>query len=79
MSDFLDLISNHDMQTLELDAKELLDQWPLHAAEVYQLMAQRSQDAIKQTQYNSLAEQCLLNAEQQKQQKLATYLNLSMS
>ena len=79
MSDFIKLIKNHDIQTLEHDAQELTQQWPGHAAEVYQLLAQRSQNNAKQSEYRSLAKECLMAAEQKKQQKLATYLDLSMS
>ena len=78
MSEFINLISHHDINTLEADAKELEGEWPAHAAEVYQLMAQRCEKE-QQQHYSIEAQRCQEIAEQQKQQKKAAFIAMSMS
>ena len=78
MNKFIESIRHHDNETLEADALRLENQWPSQAAEIYQLLASRSQHN-RQQEYTQHAKRCLALATQQKNDKKAAFLAMSMS
>ena len=78
MNKFIESIRHHDNETLEADARELENQWPSQAAEVYQLLASRAQHN-RQHEYAQHAKRCQALAIQQKNDKKAAFLAMSMS